>query len=612
MLTRGDFDGFDDFGDADTPAGTATSYVSDELCDINRIRTSGKDLNGQWREYCDCMFLEYVLQDTYYFHGVEEKRPFDLPENAWQAFIKSKASLPNAGFTIRVEKRPVYTQTWSNCMAHFCASPQGCGQPDGRKDPFNANPGMLADPWTEVGSASRGIPMRGGANQDWRWMRDLAAVTVIDMAEYDPVKLWATMWGNPAKLTLLLLKAAVVPFGAPYMLSIAAPHHLVHLAASEIEKRQYLGDNRQWKYLVQPMLHGGINFVGLAIKYLGKCGIGINIPCGIGEVVQQICIDQINDRDANGVSELEKITDPNLQAVVVFLSKHGAVLVQKVVNSISGLKDGTIFAWLETVFKQIATEPLLQKELKWDVKLALNLLSVAAGIANIVYLGYQNKDSIGDIADSIIFKLLGFRPSEVKYRLTKSVADAQATIAEGQAKVAAKGGSATTVTAAIEYMGVVAGALGSLAKVIQDINGKIGGGLEDLVANIKATTAGLSTATGATTEVLNNVQTAVTTGLVIPGGYEPPPEYATTKKSTPASSGAGGGAAVVGFAAGAALGGPMGALVGLGLAMLAGQTAAAPKPVVVTQQKGAPSATPKLLTTNKPLSGYGGRRALRR
>lgn len=546
---------------------------------------AGYDLGARWRAYCDCMFQEWALLDTYWINGVELVKPPNLPENAWLPYVNSMgkaATETGKKFEIRVEKRPLVTQNWTRCIARYCASPGGCVQADGRVDPFNMNPGMLADPWTEGGSATRGIPMRGGENKDWRWIRDLAALTVIDVADYDPVALWKCMWTNPAKFTLLVIKSQAVPFMSPYMLVLTSPEKLVFQAAQQIEARTFLGPNRMEKHLLKPVLEGNISFWKLAIQYLGRCGIGINVPCGIGEVLQQACKDQMNDRDANGVSELEKITDPNIRAGVVFLSQHGAELVQKAINAIQGLKDLTILAWLEMVFRQILNEPLLQKDMKWDTKLALTLLSTAAGVANVVYLGYQQKKSILEIADDIVDKLLGFRPSTVIAQLKGDVVAAKDAIQRGVTR------TGVTLGEAVGYIMTVVNALRSLITTIKDINDKIGGGLEEIVSLVRDAVEGMNAATDATKSVIVQTQHAVQSAAVpppspvtvqelqqrltlSPGGMVAvakitQPAATPTSKATPSS---GSGVAALALAAGGFVtAGPIGAAIGAGIGLM--------------------------------------------
>jgi uncharacterized membrane protein YebE (DUF533 family) len=559
------------------------SFVDDRQCDVSiyagdgLMQKQGYDLNARWRAYCDCMFQDYALVDTYWIDSVELKKPAGLPDNAFPGYVNSLgkgAVAQGKKFEIRVEKRPVVTQNWTRCVSHFCASPAGCGQPDGRVDPFSPNPGMLADPWTEVGSATRGIPMRA-ASGDWRWIRDLAAITVIDMSEYDPVALWKTMWTNPAKFTLLVIKAQLVPFMSPYILILSAPEQLVWKAAEQINARTFLGPDRMEKYLLKPVLEGNISFWKLAIQYLGRCGIGVNVPCGIGEVLQQACKDQITDRDANGVSELEKISDPTIRASVVFLSQHGSELVQKAINSIQGLKDLTILAWLEMVFRQILNEPLLQKEMKWDTKLALTLLATAAGVANVVYLGYQQKKTILEIADDIVDKLLGFRPSTVLAQLKGDVVAAKEAIQKGATR------TGVSLTDAVGYITTVVKSLYSLMQTIKDVNDKIGGGLEDVVLLVKQAVDGMQGATDATKTVVASTAQALSgaapistesikAGVTPASGLTKPtnPSSKQLAPATPAAASSSAGAAVAFAAGGFFVGGPVGALIGAGAALM--------------------------------------------
>ncbi len=567
------------FGDAlDTARGTTQSYVSSEICNINKIKEANPgNLDVQWRTYCDCMFLEYRLIDTYYVDGVEIVKPAALPDSAWIPYVDSigrGATAQGKKFSILVEKRPIYSEPWQRCVARYCASPGGCMQADGRVDPFNMNPGMLADPWTEVGAGVRGIAVRY-ANND---LMDLAKFTAISAADYDPIALWATLWGNPAKYTLLILKAQFIPFLGAYVLGIANPTGLIPMVADAIQTRPFLWPNgnvdlARDKYMLRPMLEGGKNFFGLVLKYLGKCGIGFNIPCGAGVVIQQMCIDQIRDKDANGISEFDRISSPTTQAVVLFLSRHGEELVQKAVNLLSGLKDGTILLWLEMVFREILNDSLIQPYLKPDVRFALKLLAMGAGIAGTVWTGYQNKWPFLTIVDDIVFKLLGFRPSLIKSQLAGAqLMAAKSTLTAGVSQ------TGVTLVEAAGFMKVAASSLEALVHVVQDINNNIGGGLEELIGNIRGAIDGTNQATEESAKVIAEVEHAVTAATNPPatqiaasrpitGGVaiaKPAVVVPKVKVSTDAPKPSGN-AALIGLAAGGFVAaGPVGALIGAG------------------------------------------------
>lgn len=519
---RGQLSRFSSFGAESPPPQLIQSFVSSDTCDLTKyihggtLMQQGVDLSGRWHAYCDCMFLGWELQTTYYFNNVEFVRPNGFSDTAWLSMVNVRAggSIANAkaaGFSMRVEKRPVYSENWNSCIRQFCASPDGCGTPDGRRDPFNMNPGMLADPWTQVGSSARNIPMVGEGG-DWRWIRDLAAMTVIDLRDYDVLALWKTKFSNAAKFILLSLKASLVPFLSIYMPVMAMMPVLLVASIEAIENRPWLWPNgpvpipgvpgggfgpsmalAKEQLLLKPLLEGHKDAAILAIKYFGKCGFGINIPCGAGEILQQICIDQIKDRDVNGVSEFERISDPTLQAVVMFLSKHGSELVQKAVNAIQGLKDGTVLAWLEMVFRELLDEPLLKPLMKEDTKLALRLLAIATGTANVVWMGYQNHTPAGTIVDDVVYKLLGFRPSLVQ---AYASAGTYAGLVAAKNEVA-KGVSATGITLVMcaSHITNIQVVLLRLISEFRKANNIIGGGLESLISNMQDTVDGMQAAT---------------------------------------------------------------------------------------------------------------------
>ena len=578
---------------ADTARGTTESYVSAEICDINKIRASGEDLNAQWKSYCDCMFLEFRLATVYYVDGVNLIRPFNLTDAAWD--VRGSAAVDAAQragkpWEMRVEKRPVEnSEPWQRCLAHWCGSPSGCGQPDGRKDPFNVNPGMLADPWTEVGSATRGISMRYADNG----LRDLTAFTTINTADYDPISLWKDLWGNPARYTLLVLKAQLVPFFSAYVNGILGPQNLAHMAIGAVQARPWLwpkGNREEGvvKWVLMPLLTGGKEFFGMVLKYIGKCGIGFNIPCGAGIVIQKMCQDQINDKDANGVSEFDRISSPEIQMVVMFLSKYGEELISRAINLVTGIKDSSILVWLEVVFKALLTEPLMQPFLKKESRFALKMLGLASGIAADIWLGKVRNDPILMIVDNIVTRLLGFRPSAIKDMLASgNLFGAKAAITAGVST------TGSTIVEALMLINNVQPALYSLVITLQDINNKIGGGLEELVSNVRGAIDGMTLAMSTAHETVSSVAplvsdpgtslpstgpvatdtasmiraikaappaTRISTGIVKAAGLAPKKAIAPAGKS--------GSTALVSLAAGGFVaGGPVGALIGAGIGL---------------------------------------------
>lgn len=540
--------------------------IPGKKCDVGTIEAAGGDT---WKAFCDCNFLKPIVVDRYFIDGI----PVFLPMVTNEQLFKLVQTRVNGDMRrVRVETKTelVTTDDWNKCMSKFCGLISGCWNPAKNGwDPFNVHPGIFGAPWTEFGASVRGIQK---ADAGFFYM--VGQLTSIDLNDYKPLALWQTYWNNPAKYALLMLKFALfVPGGAiavafANVVPGAPPGPILPLAMLQVaaEKKDFAHE------ILEPMAKGTVKAILTAFEYLGTCGVGVNIPCGAGILVQRAAQDQID------TGEIDKMPDVG-KAIISFLAKSGSKLVTTIMKAATGVVSTDVFAILATGFGAAANEV---KDA--GAKSVLKLLAMAADVGYAIANGIERQRPAIEIADDVAQKLLGFSPRVYFDLLKKSAASALDYVKSAQDV------TGSTFEKANALINAVGNGLNEIGKVIDALNSAVGGGLKELSMTFQNAAMAIGGAQEASKQVNNQI--AASLGLattpniapVVPGTGP----AVSTGRPAPGTAVIGGayqtttsyGSALIGAGVGAALGGPLGALIGAGVAIVA-----APKTLVPVKSK---------------------------
>lgn len=388
-------------------------------CDVTAIlkRYNYDDPKG-WKEYCDCRF-------------------------------------------------PAGTPFHTKCLQNFCAWPGGCKNdavPGNFMMPFNVNPAAGSPPWEDAGVGARGLPKEGAG-----FMADLGALMQVNPEDYEPLKLWKMFWENPSQYNLLTGKLIFVLPGIGLIVNaiLRAPLGIpIALLPFALEQCRKDGKNPKVE-IWDPIGPALLRHAELILKYLGKCGIGINVPCAAGLIVQRAAEDQIR------TGEINNVRDDTLKSIITFLANSGEKLVDAVMGAIGGkIEASNVFQIFSEGFKAVA-------DVVTDAgtKKIMMALSEVAAVIDIIATGIRNKLPFKQIADNVCERILGFRPSIYFDLIFKDKAQAGLDYAQsGLSRVVA------TVSDIIERLNAVGTFLDKLIAGLQQLSTKFGGALDELVA----------------------------------------------------------------------------------------------------------------------------------
>jgi hypothetical protein len=477
----------------------ATSYTTGKPCDVSIFdaRYKAGDTFASWKDFCDCMFLEHGEVTVFKCNGIPILFPPGTPaDDRSRATVAQEYCKRTGGaYSISVVPSTRRTENWTKCVSNFCALPGGCKNDlTGLIMPFNMSPFIAAPPWTDGGAASRGIP-----KQDASVFFTLVQAVSIDLDAYEPLRLWTTFWENPFLFGLLMAKITLIPgAGLIYQLGLTAtviPFALIPAASASAQRQGKDPD----KALLDPVVKGSIKSAGLVLKYLGKCGVGINIPCGAGLVIQKGAQDQID------TGEINKVGDPVTRGVIAFLAKSGDKLVDSIINSIGDTWGGGVFAVLESGFAG-ARDALAEAGEAAAAKV-LDVLRMVAGIGQIIASGINEKLDFLVIADNVAEKILGFRPS-VYFGMLKT--NATSAIDYAKTVLTQKG---TTVETLVDLVSRLAAVFDEVIKALNDISSKIGGGLDEIILAFQEAKGSFTAAGNAVGNVGQQVSAATQAAL---------------------------------------------------------------------------------------------------
>lgn len=460
---------------------------------------------------------------------------------------------------------------WNRCVARACLLAWGCPNPSkgGANDLFNAHPGMLAAPWTDLGAAARSIPKRNASVA-----YTLTGATVINLNEWTPLNLWQQYWLNPAHYAVLLgqlsLALPLIPVAGPVIAAAlraagaAPPVQLLPLASAEVAARKL----DPVKAILEPTFKGSIKNIGTALSYLGNCGVGANIPCGAGLAVKRVAQDQIDTGRINNY-------DPATRAITVFLADKGDALVEALTKAITGGINRALATQVFNVLKSgfLAAKTVAQAVNDQAAAAVLTLLHKAAEVGYVIADGIEQRKTPESIADDVCDKLLGFRPS-VFFNLLK--ANAQAAVSMVKSAQQSQGSG---FEKAMEVVNAVSTGFTDIARVILDFERQLGASLGDLSAMFSNAAGALGGTRAAVEQMQQSVINAVpvapqqTTLTSVPR----PMLVVNTLPRNPSPSTPAGAKPMsaipyfIGGAAGALLGGPVGGAVGVGAGALVAQ-----------------------------------------
>lgn len=467
------------------------SFVGNRECNVASINDGTHA--DPWGDYCDCMFLDYAEFTAYYVNGniLPTLPPFvagGLSDNSTAAEKIAardwvKATFPNQKIELRRVRQPIRTEDWDKCARNFCADITGLtcwNAKRGTHDPFNIGAGSTEPPWTDLGASSRGIPKR-----DAGFFYTLGQLFSLDASQYTPLNLWNTFWFNPGLYGLLYAKLLLVP-GVGTAIQIAmtpipfapfpVPWQLLPLASV-----QCLAEGKDsGKYIFEPMMKGGVEFIKTGLNYLGTCGIGINVPCGIGIAIQKVCNDQIE------TGEINKVGDPFSRAVIRFLARYGQKLVADITSSVMGAKNPSVLGTIASLFESLARETTFDSGTRSFFKVAGKALRVAEAI----FKGFAEGKSVLSIANDVVRIIFGVDLFQLKATAAVSIEAARKSITANP--------DAVPLDQAQTMFTAITGTIDTLANVLSTLSNALGGGLNDVVKDLKNASSAMVAVTAET------------------------------------------------------------------------------------------------------------------
>lgn len=338
----------------------AESFTTGASCSVGEIeaRYSGPFDTRAWKDFCDCMFLQPQVVETYFCNGAPIPSALLTGAGFGSVAEKAKRLCESSGgkLTITAQVQAVRTDNWQKCMTRACPSPGGCDNADrGGKDSFNINPGMAFAPWTDFGGSARGIPQR---NQGFITL--VGQFIVMRPEEYAPLALWKTYWTDLPKFVVLAAKTAIfAPPLVPVVALIATGPGM--LAMANLALAQCAAEGKDpIEHVFRPAIEGAITqgtwFLQLSGPLLGQQWAKAG-----GIAIQLFSKDAIKNGHLDPDSP-DGIHDPTVRAVIHLFANHGEQvggIVQDVINGLGldGVQDllgasGTagIFDKLDEIF----------------------------------------------------------------------------------------------------------------------------------------------------------------------------------------------------------------------------------------------------------------------
>ncbi|MFZ2152108.1 MAG: hypothetical protein WAV09_03310 [Minisyncoccia bacterium] len=498
------------------------------VAEFDAIREAGH-AEAAWKGFCDCMFVETVEANDFLSGGTVivqcingscqnvnngQALPGVTPVQAAQ-MVTNYALQRNEQYSVKIYALPRATPDWKKCMSNFCAAPAGCPNPvePSVLMPFNISPGAALSPWTDLGAAARMIPKRNAG-----FFYDVTALLTIDLAAYEPLKLWQTFWTNPFLFGILMTKIQLIPLaGAAYATALTFTGPPVFLIPGAIESCE-----KQGKDVVKEVFEvAGIGLIEqgkFAIKYLTKCGFGIPGACGVGLAVQKAAQDQIDSGEIHNVASKEG------KAIIAFLASSGSELVDAAYVVIAEPIKG--FSGVLSVFER-GFRAIAQILPDADTKKVFELLATVFEVAAVIAKGIESRTDAAMIADNVADILLGFRPTEYFSMIAKG--QKQSAVDSAQASMARTG---NTVEGMIAKADAIVGMLDEVITSIDKLSQKLGGGLDALVRLFSGMRNDIGGATQAVVQVGNQIDSVTREVLGIPAGQPIPEAPVTTQIST--------------------------------------------------------------------------------
>jgi hypothetical protein len=486
-------------------------------CSVAAIQGRSPDPWTQWNLFCDCMFRA---------DSAEHKR----------------------------------------CRQKHCAVPWGCDRTWFVKDPFDVTPGLLAPPWTEVGAATRNIPHRAPTI-----VTTGTQLLTIRPENWNPLILWQTYWTNPAKYAVWVGQAQVIgtllapltagasTLWAGFMVAAgtAPPFQLLPGALVEVARQ----GKDVGKEIVAPAAVGSIKNLGTSLKYLGNCGVGINIPCGAGILVQRAAQDQIDDGTINGA-------DPVTQAIIRFLAEQGENFISTAVKTVTSAPSKALARQVITIMRSgfvLVREAARAAQDQNTTKIADTLVTVS-DVADIMAKGLEDRAPAIDIVDAVVYRLLGISIKTFKAQLQSDIAGARSSIEAAQKS---KGISLQQVMLLINDVG---GVMNRIAQFVTEVEAKAQTSLGDLARMFTGANAALDGAKAELAQVQSqaqarNIQTSTPGSPRSSTTFSPPPKSLPGAKPMKTASLI---STFIGGAGGALLAGPLGAAAGAAVGYAAG------------------------------------------
>lgn len=208
------------------------------------------------------------------------------------AITLEHANTRGAQYELRVRFHMERTPDWYLCVNNWCGDPNGCPHPviPNYKMPWNPIMGPGA-PWTLIGAATRGIPQRTKET----FLVDVAQFFTIRIADYAPLRLWQTFWTNPTLFGILMAKITLVPIaGAPYATAITGasgvPWPLIPFAIDECKMKGLDPVKEVWEAMGKGILKIG----GVALQFIGG-GFGIFLQVAAQDQIDSGEIERVRD-----------------------------------------------------------------------------------------------------------------------------------------------------------------------------------------------------------------------------------------------------------------------------------------------------------------------------
>jgi hypothetical protein len=491
------------------------------VAEFDALRAAGQ-VEAAWKGYCDCMFVEVAEVTDFMSGGSAVIRcingacvnqndgtplPGVTPETA-AGFVQDYCRQRGGAYSINVYPLARATPEWTKCMSNYCLAPGGCPNPTvpSLVMPFNADPGSALSPWTDVGAAARMIPKRSAG-----FFYDVTAFFHIDLAAYEPLKLWQTFWTNPFLFGILMTKIQLIPLaGAVYATGLTFTGPPIFLIPGALQSATAQGKDPV-KEVFEVAGIGLIEQAKFLAAYVGKCGFGIPGACGVAMAVQKAAQDQIDSGEINNVASKEA------KAIIIFLASNGSALVDDVMNLISNPERGFTFVFqtlqggFESVARMLGDGPETAV-----MKKTCEIVATIFGIAGIIAKGIDSRTDAMMVADNVADYLLGFRPSEY-FALIKA-GKKESALDSAKASMATKG---TTVESMIERAGAIVDVLDKVISELSKIAQKIGGAFDDVLGVLNGIRADIGGATAAVVDVGHEIDAVTRQALGLPATVQP-------------------------------------------------------------------------------------------